>query len=278
MNLDNETELAVVLVALGRCRAGMPDPELCDKIAQRVELALGPKAGRLYEMAQTADMGSSRSQMIHDLVNGGILAPSEPLSAQAMLARVEAGVKARKFEAWWAGRHLDANGVQTDNVDPDVAVHDFWEQLPPGQRQGPRLSRFLKHFDNIQAHFEDFTGIPAEWCLWQFDHDDFEFVFSQRVEAREAHALAVAEGERIGEPHRKMKPGLVIDNGYTSWFVDVQPNPALERVTFHVTITDPAAPTMTINQDGLDILSRSMAYQALADYHGTNTEPTTEKD
>ena len=153
IRLDATSEqLKLLLIALGRTRDGMPQPEVVDVLAGLIEKSLDGKAGRLYEMAQGAPMGG-RTVLMEKLVNGYSIAPPEPLTLATVLHAAQLATNRLDLEHYFSGSHTD----------PDLVP------MVRGERDGERLAWFLKHFGRLQEMMAERTGIPASWMRWSHD-------------------------------------------------------------------------------------------------------------
>lgn len=160
MSLLEENEAKLALIALGRTRIGMPNPTMVDHVAAKLVNVAGPDGERLYEMAQGSPM-SERTQLVSRLVDGHVLAHSEPPTVDKVAAFADAQDRHHRYQMWLKGLDVDPYGVQ-------VSEAGGREGMPPiGYRDGPVLSRIIENFDRLQGEVCKRTGLPRDWLWWE---------------------------------------------------------------------------------------------------------------
>lgn len=239
----SDSELSVILIALGRTRQGMPDPTMIDTLAEKIDHALEGKGGQLYEMAKGAPMGE-RTKLIERLVAGAVIEPREPLTMAKVQAMVEAVDRHRRYDAWLAGRTVDSEGVERAVV-ADAGAADYEMRLPGGERHGPRLVAFIENFVRIQERFTYITGIPAAWCLWEYDTNQLEAEWAE-------HQKLVDQ-----TPDDKAPPKFKCSVYKSDWFVQVQApdpeQPEAKPLEFWVQVNDAGVAAIEVSHEGYDL-------------------------
>lgn len=271
MTLDlDDAQKKLILVALGRTRSGMPQPEVIDVIAGIIERDMDGRAGQMYEMAQGAPMGG-RSTLIKKLVDGMTLTPPEPLTLSTVLHAAHLAANREALRGYFAGSY-----EQTDGELPMVR----------SERDGPRLEWFLQNFNRIQELFTERTGIPSSWVVWSHDAQWLE-------DERDRHDHLVCHDEAAGpfrlDVRRSRWRAEIIDRGrvkpvaghyelveplYEYW-VEVGPaTPTDSRLPKLVEVSDMHSSEVDGPEDVVEQLAEQLAQNTAAALRDDHTEGT----